>query len=167
MVGARRAAQTIFGETARMARLIGDLLTIARLESGQLNLISEKIDLHESLPHWVERLKPRAKEKDETLVAIVDPLPPITGDPGRLEQVVSNLVDNAIKYSPAGASVTVTAKKEALTPTRVSRRDDRERLEWIAVNTGAGIPPEHCRGSSSDFTADNALAGARDCQLRE
>lgn len=160
MVGARRAAQTIFGETARMSRLIGDLLTIARLESGQLNLISEKIDLHESLPHWVERLQPHAREKDETLIAIVDPLPPITGDPGRLEQVVSNLVDNAIKYSPAGASVTVTAKKEALTPTPRRRAAEMIASDWVTIavkDTGAGIPPEHVpRLFERFYRADNA-----------
>jgi signal transduction histidine kinase len=146
MVGARRAAQTIFGETARMTRLIGDLLTIARLESGQLSLISEKIDLSESLPHWVERLQPRAQEKDETLVALVDPLPTITGDPGRLEQVVSNLVDNAIKYSPNGASVTVTAKTETQTPTPRRRAADITAGDWVTIavkDTGTGIPAEH------------------------
>ncbi len=162
MVGARRAAQTIFGETARMSRLIGDLLTIARLESGQLNLISEKVDLHESLPHWVERLQPRAKEKDETLIAIVDPLPPITGDPGRLEQVVSNLVDNAIRYSPAGASVTVTAKKEALTPTPRRRAAEMIASDWVTIavkDTGAGIPPEHLpRLFERFYRADKARA---------
>ncbi len=145
IIGARRAAQTIFAETARMSRLIGDLLTIARLESGQMSLMNEKIDLCESLPRWVERLQPRAQEKNETLVAMVDSIPPITGDPGRLEQVVSNLVDNAIKYSPAGASVTVTAKAESLTPTPRRRAAEMVASDWVTIavkDTGAGIPSE-------------------------
>jgi len=145
MNGAKRAAQTIFAETGRMSRLIGDLLTIARLESGQLSLVYEKVELTELLPRWVERYQPRAQEKNETLVAMIDPVPSITGDPGRLEQVVGNLVDNAIKYSSAGASVTVSAKRESYSS--VTRRRAPETLpnEWITIavkDTGSGIPSE-------------------------
>ena len=53
MVGAHRAAQTIFDETARMGRLISDLLTLARFESGQLSLAKQPLDLTNALPRWV------------------------------------------------------------------------------------------------------------------
>lgn len=143
--GVKRAAQTIFAETGRMSRLIGDLLTIARLESGQLGLVHEKVELSELLPRWVERMQPRAREKNETLVALIDPLPAITGDAGRLEQVVGNLVDNAIKYSPAGAAVTVSAKKESYTPMTRRRAPETLPTEWVTIavhDTGEGIPAE-------------------------
>ena len=149
--GARRAAQTIFDETARMARLVGDLLMLARLESGQMPLAHETIDLNESLPRWVERFHERANTAGETLSTVIDSLPPITGDPGRLEQVVANLVDNAIKYNHPGGSVTVTAKTEASESVSKSSTILRRRLagqpppRWISIavaDTGAGIPAE-------------------------
>lgn len=143
--GVKRAAQTIFSETGRMGRLIGDLLTISRLESGQLSLVQEKVELGELLPRWVERYQPRAQEKHETLTATIDQVPAITGDAGRLEQVVGNLVDNAIKYSPEGASVTVSAKKESFTPTSRRRAPESLPNDWISIaikDSGVGIPAE-------------------------
>jgi signal transduction histidine kinase len=149
--GARHAAQTIFDETTRMARLIGNLLTLARLESGQLSLAQEPVDLQQLLPRWVERFQPRANSLGETLITVIEPVPPIQGDVGRLEQVVSNLVDNALKYNRPGGSVTVTAKMEAVESagksTPILRRRAAEALskQWLAIavaDTGAGIPQE-------------------------
>jgi len=150
MDGARRAAQTIYDETTRMARLVGDLLTLARLESGQIPLVHEPVDLGQLLPVWIERLRPRASSIGETLITIIDPMPCISGDASRLEQVVTNLVDNALKYSQPGGSVTVTAKQ--MQPENVTkgsklrrRAAGRSAVPWITVtvsDTGAGIPKE-------------------------
>ncbi|MDE3091366.1 MAG: HAMP domain-containing protein, partial [Chloroflexota bacterium] len=90
MDSARRAAQTIFDETTRMARLVGDLLTLARFESGQIPLDHQTVDLAQLLPLWIERFRPRASTLGESLVTVIDPVPPITGDAGRLEQVMTN-----------------------------------------------------------------------------
>lgn len=149
--GARHAAQTIFDETTRMARLIGDLLTLARLESGQLSLAQETVDLQQLLPRWVERFQPRANALGETLITVIDPLPPITGDAGRLEQVVTNLVDNALKYNRPGGSVTVTAKMKAVeragksTPILRRHAEKVPSNQWLTIavaDAGAGIPQE-------------------------
>ena len=151
MEGARRAAQTIFDEAARMSRLVGDLLTLARLESGQMPLAHERIELSELLPHWIERLRPRAETAGVTITAMIDSIPATTGDAGRLEQVVTNLVENAIKYNHTGGSVTVTAKTEMReNPGKgslIARRKATENPapQWIRIavtDTGAGISTE-------------------------
>ena len=149
MVGAHRAAQTIFDETARMTRLVGDLLTLARFESGQIPLAHEPVDLTRLLPIWVERFRPSATSLGESIVTVIDPMPPITGDTGRLEQVVTNLVDNALKYNQPGGTVTVAAKKletESAAKTQATRRRPADApAEWIAIavsDNGAGIPKE-------------------------
>lgn len=148
---ARRAAQTIFDEAARMARLVGDLLTLARIESGQMPMARDALDLNDLLPRWVERFRARTTACDIALVAALDPLPEISGDAGRLEQVVANLLDNALKYSHAGGAIAVTAKSTALvSATRSSILMWRRVIEpppqnWITISvadTGAGIPPE-------------------------
>jgi two-component system OmpR family sensor kinase len=150
MVGARRAAQTIFDETARMTRLVGDLLTLARFESGQIPLAREPIRLAQLLPVWIDRFRPRAAALGESIVTVIEPVPPITGDTGRLEQVVTNLVDNALKYNQPGGTVTVAAKKiqaegAAKTSAARQRRAADAAAEWITIavsDTGAGIPQE-------------------------
>jgi signal transduction histidine kinase len=149
--GARRAAQTIFDETTRMARLVSDLLTLARLESGQVPLAHDTIDLAELLPIWVERFRPRANTLGETLTTVVDPALLIVGDAGRLEQVVTNLVDNALTYNHAGGSVTVTARKlepespKKSTVTLRRRVIERPPAPWVTIavsDTGGGIPKD-------------------------
>jgi len=136
--GVRRAAQTIFDETARMARLISNLLTLARLDAGQSPPAHELLDLTQLLPRWLERFRARAIAQNETLVAAIDPLPPITGDAGQLEQVLANLLDNALKYNRPGGTITVTAKfKPARTPLSPAA--------WITIavsDEGTGIPKE-------------------------
>jgi signal transduction histidine kinase len=150
MVGARRAAQTIFDETGRMTRLVGDLLTLARFESGQIPLAHDSVDLASLVPVWVERFRPRASALGESIVTVIDPMPPITGDAGRLEQVVTNLIDNALKYNQPGGSVTVTAKNLVESKTKNVAPLRRRAIEaapsqWVVVevsDTGAGIPKE-------------------------
>jgi len=148
---ARRAAQTIFDETARMARLVGDLLTLARFESGQMPMARDPIDLNDLLPRWVDRLRARTTAAGETIITVLDPLPEITGDAGRLEQVIMNLVDNALKYNRPGGSVTVTAKSTVrASATKSSILAWRHVVEtppqqWITISvadTGEGIPQE-------------------------
>ncbi len=149
--GARRAAQTIFDEAARMARLVGDLLTLARLESGQVSLAQEQVDLTELLPRWVDRCRPHANSQGETIVTVIDPIPPIIGDASRLEQVVTNLIENAIKYNRPGGSVTVTAKAETLESTgrstlmarrQVAKHLAPQSIRITVTDTGEGIPQE-------------------------
>lgn len=145
--GAQRAAQTIFDEAARMARLVGDLLTLARIESGQMPMARDALDLNALLPHWVERFRARATASGTTLVTVLDPVPEINGDAGRLEQVVANLLDNALKYSRAGSAITVTAKATARASATKSsilawRRVVAPPQQWITISvadTGAGI----------------------------
>ena len=149
--GARRAAQTIFDETARMARLVGDLLVLARFESGEMPLAKETLDLNQLLPHWIECLQPRAKSQGQTLITVLDPLPLITGDAGRLEQIIINLVDNAIKYNRPGGVITVTAQTPAPASASKSSVIARRRVvqvlgtRWVTIavtDTGTGIPKE-------------------------
>ncbi len=150
LAGAHAAAQTIFAETTRMGRLIGDLLTLARIESGQMPMARDPIDLCELLPRWVERLQPRARAINAALITTLEPLPPLIGDANRLEQVVTNLVDNAIKYNRAGGTITVAATSETTPSVTRSSVLARRKLvaappqSWVVISvadTGEGIPP--------------------------
>ena len=104
-------AGTIGNEAARLSRLIDDLLLLARVESAQLALHRQPIDLNLLIAEEVERL--RAIESDRAFSLALEPsLPPVDADPERVAQVVVNLVGNAVKYSPDGGPVTVTTSRD-------------------------------------------------------
>jgi signal transduction histidine kinase len=97
----------------RLNFLISDLLDISRIEAGKLNLEMEACSLREILQKSVEGLKKTAVEKKIQL-ALDDSaaLPNIWGDPSRLQQVSDNLISNAIKFTPSGGTIRVSAAEK-------------------------------------------------------
>ena len=106
----RDAAAVVGREADRLERLVGDLLALARLRQGVLEVRREPVDLAVVAREAEERLRPQAGDAGVT-VAVEAPAPaPATADHGRTLQVVSNLLENAIRVSPPGGAVTVEAR---------------------------------------------------------
>ncbi|TLN09833.1 HAMP domain-containing protein, partial [bacterium] len=108
--GYRRAAQIIEEEAEGMSQLIQKLLDLARFDAG--DVIQERVLIapHELVQRSVEKLAPLAHEaRLQVEVSLSDGLPNVRGDRGRLEQALSNLIDNAIRYTPPGGRIDVTA----------------------------------------------------------
>jgi signal transduction histidine kinase len=101
----------IADETNRLASLIGDVLDTSRIEAGTFSFSFTDVDL---LRLVEDAVSAAAVGQDEVRVraVVVGPLPPIRGDRERLRQVLANLIDNAVKYSPAGDEVEVSARPE-------------------------------------------------------
>jgi signal transduction histidine kinase len=117
----RSSAVEILDASRRLARLIDDLLSVSRMESGRLVLDPRPLDL----AAVVERiLSPfRAMAARHTLrTKLPTSLPVVWGDPDKVEQILTNLVGNAIKYSPGGGEVLVTVEHDGDT-VQVSVRD--------------------------------------------
>ncbi|MBE2315599.1 CHASE3 domain-containing protein [Solirubrobacter sp. CPCC 204708] len=111
----------------RLLRLVGDLLFVAQVEAGTLNLDRHEVDLEAVVLEAVEAGRPRADQAGVTLTAHTEPVPALDGDRDRLFQVVDNLIANAVKFTPAGGSVSVRAGR-------------RHGSAFIAVtDTGVGI----------------------------
>jgi two-component system OmpR family sensor kinase len=137
---ARQAADVIFQEAERMHRMVLDLLELARLDSGVVGYEYTKIDLGKLLENVVQKFALQAQQAQVDLKLMFsyasiggstsDILPAITGDADRLAQVFSNLVDNALKYTPAGGQVSLTA-----------RPVDGWVEVWVS-DTGSGLPSE-------------------------
>jgi two-component system phosphate regulon sensor histidine kinase PhoR len=127
---AEKFLQTVERHTNRLTLLIEDLLTISSLESGQIALNPQPIALSTAAEKVLGDFRPRAEAKN---VSLRSAIPALTAraDSNRLHQVLSNLVDNAIKYGRAGGSVVVGGCETGDGQIEVYVQDD-----------GPGIPPE-------------------------
>jgi PAS domain S-box-containing protein len=114
----------------RLMHLVGDLLFLAQVEAGKLQLELGDVNLDDVVSESVEAAKPIADEKGVELRASLEPTPSMLGDRGRLAQVLDNLVSNAIKFTSEGGSVQVN----------LSAMGDEALLE--VVDTGIGIAVE-------------------------
>ena len=126
----RRGITAIERAVRVQSQLIEDLLDISRIESGRLRLDVQTVDLAEVVRAGVESMRAGADAKSITLQEILDPsVNGIAGDPGRLQQVVWNLVSNAVKFTPKGGKIQV----------RLERVNSH--VEIIVADTGRGIDP--------------------------
>ncbi len=107
-----RFLDTISSETDRMARIISDLLTLSSLdENANYARPSEEIDVRSILEGLVERLALTAKKKEQELIYTpINDVPKIKGDRGGLERVLTNVISNALKYTPTGGKIQVFSR---------------------------------------------------------
>ncbi|WP_298269152.1 two-component system histidine kinase PnpS [Geobacter sp.] len=127
---ARRFIEIIYSHSDRLAALIGDLLTLSRLESGMLRLELTGVNLERVARHVAGLLEQKAAVEKITIdCAPLVGAPTVLADPGRLEQVLINLLDNAIKYSPSGSAVSLMVS------------DEGAMVKVGVKDTGIGIPP--------------------------
>jgi signal transduction histidine kinase len=119
-------------ETSRLDRIVKDLLDLARLENGAASMDVRVFDVQRLFDHVIARHEGEARARHMLLTARVAPgADQIVGDPDRLEQVVENLVANALRHSPDGETITLSASTSNGNAV-LSVRD-----------SGDGIPPEH------------------------
>ena len=133
----------------RLSRLIDDLLTLSNLELGKTELRREAVAFSDLTNEVFEVVREKAERGGVQLVlAVSSELPMLLADSDRLHQVLLNLIDNAIKYTPAGGSVTVSAKTAVRPKSKVQNSDGMEtelelQGEWLeaaVADTGCGIP---------------------------
>jgi two-component system phosphate regulon sensor histidine kinase PhoR len=96
----------ILKNSNRLLALINDLLDLSAIESGALEIHVTEINPLEALHHVLERVEPVAQAKQTKIVTQIE-APSLRADPKRIEQVLTNLIDNAIKYCPAQSTITV------------------------------------------------------------
>lgn len=120
-------------ETERLGRLIDNMLNISRIEAGIIQIDRESVDIKQLISRAVETIEPQAREKDIAVnTRLVDMDLTVEGDRDMLYQVAINLMSNAVKYTPEGGRITVTADSDNLTRSVVVSVSD----------TGLGIPPD-------------------------
>jgi signal transduction histidine kinase len=129
--GIERSARIINTESARVLRLVEELLDLSRIESGQVHMRQEDLSLNELLDHVREVFVRRSEDTGVQLDIRPHGDPHVTGDFDRLEQVLNNLLDNAFRHTEEGGTV------------RVTSRDLQPGVVQVTVSdTGVGIPQE-------------------------
>jgi len=128
----RRFLEVILVNARRMQRLVDDLLDLSRIESGGWLPAPESVDVADTAAEVLEAFADRAHAVGVTLQVEVPPdAPALIADPQAVRQILTNLVDNALRYTPRGGRVSVAARHEQH-DTIIEIRD-----------TGSGIPAEH------------------------
>ena len=127
----KQAAQIIYNEAGRMHRLALDLLDLACLEAGTADLKMSPVDIRALLQNIIDKFTPQARKAGIQLqLSVPEQLSTWIGDGDRLAQVVTNLVDNALKFTPANGHVTLSAANVGA------------EIEIFIADSGIGVPKE-------------------------
>ena len=130
-VAARRQLDIIKRNCDRMNRMIQDLLDVARIESGRLAVERAPVAVEPLMDEVAAMLRPGVERRGQRLDRrVAAGLPAVSADRDRLLQVFSNLIDNAVKFTPAGGTITVTAEA------------DPRGVRFGVSDTGSGLAPE-------------------------
>jgi two-component system phosphate regulon sensor histidine kinase PhoR len=127
----RRFLEVIRRNAERMKLLIADVLELSMIESGSVSIHPGRIDLRRMVGESLSTLSAKAADREVTLVNNVEAATEVIADPGRLEQMLINLIDNGIKFNRPGGSVTVSHSRAGSS-------------DLISItDTGEGIMPDH------------------------
>jgi signal transduction histidine kinase len=110
--------------------MVDSLLDIARMESGEMALLLTEVNLPDLIKNVTSRLNNSTETKSLSLITAVPlDLPPLKADMEKIDRVLTNLIDNAIKFTPSGGQITISVATQA------------EQLIVCVINTGFVIPP--------------------------
>lgn len=136
-----RAVATIERNARAQAQIVEDLLDISRIVSGKLRLNVQLFSPHMAVEGAIDALRPAALAKSVDLQVVVDPRAgPISGDPERLQQIVWNLLANAVKFTPKGGRVHLALQR------------DHSNVQIVVTDNGAGIPSDYLPRVFDSFT---------------
>jgi signal transduction histidine kinase/CheY-like chemotaxis protein len=145
----REFVEIILKSTDRLVELVNDLLDVARIEADHVEINRRPIDVGEVVHDVVELMQPRVREKDQHLTSYVAPtLPSALADPGRVRQIIANLLTNAHLYTPAGGNI------------HVGVEPDRAWVQIVVADSGVGMSEEEAAHIFDRFYRAGNRAGS-------
>jgi PAS domain S-box-containing protein len=141
---AREAIETIERSARIQAQLIDDVLDVSRLASGKLTFYPVPVDLAPVIEAALATVRPAAAAKGIEIDSTVASLPQVLGDEGRLQQIVWNLLANAVKFTPAGGTITIRVEHHG------------PLLHLTVSDSGQGIDPEYLPRVFEPFSQEDA-----------
>ena len=152
-----------------LSAILENLLELSRYQAGRLQLHTEAVNIPDAARSVIERLKPRAEDR-KFLVEFPDDLPPVKADPMRVERILYNLLENAVKYSPETSVIRVFARKERKTVvTGIAdkgigmSREDQSRIFELFERLGRGA---RAQGLGLGLVVCKRLVEAQGGQIR-
>ncbi len=132
----------------RLTNILNDLLNLSKIESGKIELRFESVGLKGIMELTASSFRPDADAKSIRIdLEINEKLPAVYGDPEKIEQILTNLIGNAIKFTPEGGRILITA--------RPLPRDEKpcygDKIAVSVIDTGIGIPSEHLNAIFEKF----------------
>lgn len=139
-----RGLKIIIKETKRLAQMVEELLDFSKMEANRLVLIKETTDIKAELKEVIQIFELRARKEGFTLTyrCLAD-IPLITADKNRLRQVFINILDNAMKFSPSGKTITVEIQK------------DPQNIKIMFADQGMGMSEEDIQKATEKFYKGN------------
>jgi len=142
----KRYVNNIITSSKRLLDLINDLLDLAKIEAGRVDVRISHVSIHDTCEGLINLIRPQAGEKNIDLRMQVDRMIPLVQtDAGKLQQIVFNFLSNAVKFTPEGGSVTL--KADLLNPEHGPMR-----LRLSVIDTGEGIDPDEHERIFEKFT---------------
>ncbi len=136
-----RYSENIMSSGRMLLGIINDLLDLAKIEAGKMELHLGQVDMVEMCRNLVDFMRPLADKKSLQLVATIDEgIPSIHSDAGRIQQILYNLLSNAVKFTPDGGLIELAL-----------RLIDAEHIEIGVRDTGIGIPESELAGVFEKF----------------
>lgn len=142
----REYAEAVAGNSESLLSILNDILDFSKVEAGKLDLEEIDFNLHIMLDEFIHLMTYRAQDKGLELISSIDPEIPtfVKGDPGRLRQILTNLVSNALKFTLMG-NVTIRCNLK-------DRLQNETRIEFSVTDTGIGIPADKQQLLFENFT---------------
>jgi heavy metal sensor kinase len=149
----RTVLATLGEQCERLTSLVNGLLLLARADAGEVGIRREPVDVAALADDVAEMFDPLAEERGIRLIAETAGPVMVAGDPSRLRQLLTNLVDNAVRFTEPGGKVTLRVESDA------------DRAIVCVMDTGISIPPEHLPHIFERFYQADAARSAGGCGL--
>jgi two-component system sensor histidine kinase BarA len=131
-----RYVQNILSSGRSLSEMINDLLDLAKIEAGRMEVNVEQTSVADLVEGLVRIMRPQAQAKNLDIRPVIGArVPVIETDPGKLQQILYNFLSNAVKFTPEGGTITVSAD-------RVTRQDNSLGVRLAVADTGPGIPED-------------------------
>ncbi len=159
----RDALETIARNGRHLLELVNDVLDLAKVDAGRLDLHLRQVDLRAMVPDVLAGIESLVRARSHTIVLELGDAPLVVqADETRARQVLFNLLSNAVKFTPPGGTITVRGGRErTLLPVGEGRLAEREAVRITVADTGIGIAAEDLPRLFSEFTQLDASLGRR------
>ena len=139
----RLMIETIEADADRVTRLISELLDVSRIDAGRLQIRPQPLDVHAVFERHIERAVATGHERERFVLDVPKDLPEVWADPDRLDQIMANLVENALRHGEGSVTLASQPAVEGSVDTGGGRKPLEGFLDLVVSDDGKGIDPAH------------------------